>query len=115
MGLSIIDRHLSSLLFAIFGSDLQALYKEILVGIIYIGLAFVALKVKRSKGILLLGITCISHAIYDVTHDHFITNSAVPSWWLEFCGSIDVLIGFYLVYLSFKLPVPGLTKLKLSE
>jgi len=86
--------------FALYGSDLQVFYKEIWVGTIFVSLIFVSLKIKRSMGLLLLAVTCISHAVYDVVHDELFTNSGVPSWWPEFCGSIDVLIGFYLVYLS---------------
>ncbi len=84
--------------FAVSGSDMQALYKELLVGVIYIVLAYVALKVKRKFGLVVLSAACISHAVYDVFHDSLFTNSGTPIWWPELCGSIDMLIGFYLLY-----------------
>ncbi len=93
--------------FAIYGSDMQALYKEILVGFVFIGIAVWAIKVNRKLGLLLLALACILHGVYDVVHDNFFTNSGVPSWWPELCGSIDVLIGMYLLYLTISLPTSG--------
>ena len=95
--------------FAIYGSDLQALYKEIVVGIFYFGLIFVALKVKRNLTLLLLAIASISHALYDMFHDSVFTNSGVPLWWPELCGSIDIIIGLYLLYLANSLSTPSRT------
>ena len=86
--------------FAIYGSDLPALYTEILVGFVFIGLAFIAIKINRKTGLVILATTCILHGVYDVIHDKLFINSGTPSWWPEFCGSVDVLIGVYLFYLA---------------
>ncbi len=34
---------------------------------------------------------------------HF-TNAGTPEWWFEFCGSIDVILGVYLIYFAMKIP-----------
>ena len=94
-------------IFAIYASDMQALYKEILVGFVFIGMAVWAIKVNRKLGLILLALACILHGVYDVVHDNLFTNSGVPSWWPELCGSIDVLIGMYLLYLAISLPISG--------
>ncbi len=86
--------------FAIYGSDMSALYKEVLVGIVFIGLAFLAIKINRKTGLVLLSAACILHGVYDVGHDRIFINSGTPTWWPEFCGAIDILIGIYLLYLA---------------
>ncbi len=101
--------------FAIVGSDMPALYKEILVGFIFIFLVFTAIKVNRKQGLLLLAVACILHGVYDVVHDSLFTNSGVPSWWPELCGSIDVLLGLYLLYMAVSLPISARANISNSD
>ncbi len=43
------------------------------------------------------------HAIYDYYHDDLFINPGTPTWWPEFCGSIDIIIGVYIIYLALML------------
>jgi hypothetical protein len=53
--------------------------------------------------LLLLAIGYVMHAAYDFYHSLFFVNAGAPTWWPEFCGSVDVLIGGYVAYLAFSL------------
>lgn len=86
--------------FALYASDYVALYKEIGVGIIFFVLAYIAIKSKRKMSASLVAVGCIAHAIYDSYHNVFFINSGTPAWWLEFCGSIDLILGLYLIYFA---------------
>lgn len=84
--------------FAIWAGDFDALYKEILVSVGFLSLAVIAHKSMSLVSLLVLAVGYIGHAIYDVVHDELFINSGTPAWWPEFCGAVDVLIGFYLLY-----------------
>jgi hypothetical protein len=66
------------------------------------GLIFASVSVRQSA--VAVGSFWILHALYDVTHDQFITNTGVPRWYPAFCFSVDVVIGVYLLWLSRRLP-----------
>lgn len=91
--------------FAIYGNDFIALGKELLAGLVFFTLAFIAFKSQRKLAAILVGIGCILHGAYDLFHNLLFTNAGTPDWWLEFCGSIDLILGAYLIY--FTLTVPG--------
>lgn len=88
--------------FAVCGSDFAALHKEITVGAGFIALAAMAYRVKGRLYLGLLAAGYISHAVYDAVHNSLFVNAGTPAWWPEFCGAVDVLIGFYFVYLLLK-------------
>jgi hypothetical protein len=87
--------------FAIYGSDAAALLKEVLVGLAFLAVAYVACKVKSFATLLLLAFGYVMHAAYDFSHNFFFVNAGAPTWWPEFCASVDVLIGAYVAYLGF--------------
>jgi len=87
--------------FAIYGSDSAALLKEIVVGLAFLAVAYIAYKVKSFATLLLLAFGYVMHAAYDFSHNLFFVNAGAPTWWPEFCASVDVLIGAYLAYLAF--------------
>jgi hypothetical protein len=89
--------------FAVYASDYTALLNELLVGVAFIAIAYVAYKFKSFVALQLLAIGYVAHAAYDFYHNAFFFNAGVPTWWPEFCGSVDVLIGGYVAYLSFSL------------
>ena len=39
----------------------------------------------------------MAHGLFDLVHDVIIENSGVPSWWPSFCGSLDVLLGLWVI------------------
>ena len=88
-------------IFAIYGSDSAALPKELLVGLAFLAVAFIAYKVKSFVTLLVLAFGYVMHAAYDFSHHFFFVNAGAPTWWPEFCASVDVLIGAYIAYLAF--------------
>jgi hypothetical protein len=88
--------------FAIYGSDSAALLKEIVVGLAFLAVAYIAYKVKSFTTSLLLAFGYVMHAAYDFSHNLFFVNAGAPTWWPEFCASVDVLIGAYIAYLAFR-------------
>lgn len=90
--------------FAIYGSDSAALLKELLVGLAFLAVAYTAYKFKSFATLLLLAFGYVMHAAYDVSHNRFFVNAGAPTWWPEFCGSVDVLIGAYIAYLALSFP-----------
>lgn len=96
--------------FALYASDYHAFYKEMAVSIIFFALAYAAFKSNRTISASLVAFGCISHAVYDIYHNMFFINAGTPSWWLEFCGSIDIILGIYLIYFAFTAPNKSFTK-----
>lgn len=41
----------------------------------------------------------VAHGVFDFTHDAFVSNAGVPSWWPAFCAAYDVTAGAYLAWL----------------
>ncbi len=80
--------------------DSSVLQKEIFVGALFVGLSLIAYRLRQKTSLVLLASGYFGHAIYDVVHNSLFVNPGTPDWWPEFCGSIDALIGLYLVYLS---------------
>lgn len=74
--------------------------KEMIYGVPFIvaGLVFAFVSVRQSA--VLVGAFWILHALYDLTHNQFLTNAGVPDWYPVFCFSVDVVVGGYLLWLS---------------
>jgi len=89
-------------IFALYVQDYQVLSYEILIGLCFFALAYLAYKLKRKLALFLLALLSISHAVYDYFHEALFINEGTPSWWIEFCGSIDIFLGLYLIFLVFK-------------
>jgi hypothetical protein len=87
--------------FAIYGSDSAALLKEVLVGLAFLAVAYIACKFRSFITLLVLAFGYVLHAAYDFSHDFFFVNAGAPTWWPEFCATVDVLVGAYIAYLAF--------------
>ncbi len=90
--------------FAIFAKDSAALLQEMIYALpIFLICILCCFKhVNYSAVILALGY--IGHGLYDVFHDHLFINTGTPIWWPEFCGTVDILIGVYLLVFAMSLP-----------
>ncbi len=86
--------------FAIHGADYTALQREFPAGVLFIALSYWAYRLSSFNALLVLAIGYTGHAIYDFGHDVLFVNSGAPSWWPEFCGSVDLLIGIYLLVMA---------------
>ena len=91
------------LVFAMYGKSLTALAYEVLVGSVFLVFAYLAYKSRLKISALLVAIASILHAVYDAYHDALFVNPGTPDWWLEFCGSIDLVLGLYLIYFALSL------------
>ena len=49
-----------------------------------------------------VGIGILLHGVFDFLRPILITNSGVPAWWPAFCGGVDVLLGAWVIWISFK-------------
>jgi len=71
-----------------------------------IALAFYAIAILGAyKSLTLVGLGIAAHGAYDVTHMLYLTNSVSPTWWPSFCAVIDMVLGFWVVYLSKRQPL----------
>lgn len=89
--------------FAVSASDYAALFNELMAGVAFFAIAYIAYKLESFATLLLLAIGYVAHAGYDFYHEAFFVNAGVPTWWPEFCGSVDILIGGYVAYLALSL------------
>jgi hypothetical protein len=48
----------------------------------------------------LVGIGIVAHGLFDFVHDGLIENHGVPAWWPSFCGSIDIVLGLWVIMLT---------------
>ena len=80
-------------LFAVLGGSRQALGWELVIGVVFSAVAIIGAFLLPA----LVGIGIIAHGLFDLVHDVLITNSGVPTWWPSFCGSIDVLLGLWVL------------------
>jgi len=90
--------------FALYANNYTALYKEAGIGFIFFLLAYLSIKTKRKTSTSIVAVGCITHAIYDTYHNMLFVNTGTPEWWLEFCGSIDLILGLYLIYFALTAP-----------
>ena len=67
---------------------------------LFIALSYWAFRLSGFNALLVLAIGYTGHSIYDFGHNALFVNSGAPSWWPEFCGSVDLLIGIYLMALA---------------
>jgi len=88
--------------FALYAADLAALPPEILAGIPFLAIAWIASTARSRWAWWLLAAAYVAHAAYDFCHDLLVTNAGVPAWWPFFCGSVDVLIGAYIALMAFR-------------
>ncbi len=86
--------------FAVYASDYRALAVEVIIGFIFLVIAYIAYKLSSFMSLLLLAFGYLAHGVYDIAHNSFFYNPGTPLWWPEFCGAVDVLIGLYLVYFA---------------
>jgi hypothetical protein len=91
--------------FAIYAQDYTALIYEVAIGTLFIGAAYAAYITNKHTAHLLVGLFCILHGFYDLFHNSIFINTGAPVWWVEFCGSIDLVLGCYLIYLALS-PLP---------
>lgn len=84
-------------LFAVMANE--SIVIELIVAICFAVFALLGVK----KAPIMIGIGLILHGLYDIVHIYIYSISVAPNWWPEFCASVDITLGIWVVYLSVKL------------
>ena len=89
-------------LFAVMAGE--ALIPELVAATAFLGLAVVA---HRGPS-WVAGAGLVAHGLFDGVHHLLITNPGVPEWWPPFCGSVDVVLGLWVLAMGvFSPPAPS--------
>lgn len=91
-------------LFAVMGGSTRALGWELAVALAFSAVAIVG----ALHAPVLVGAGIIAHGLFDLVHNGLVENPGVPTWWPGFCGSVDVLLGLWVISLYCSRPDPGL-------
>jgi hypothetical protein len=83
-------------LFAVLGGSSHALVWELVIAVVFSTVAIIGALFLPA----LVGTGIIAHGLFDLVHDRIIENSGVPTWWPTFCGSLDVLLGLWVITLT---------------
>ncbi|MGA6826947.1 hypothetical protein ACO9S2_04945 [Nitrospira sp. NS4] len=84
------------ILFAVMGGSRQALAWELAAAI-----AFSTLAIMGAMHLpVLVGVGIVAHGLFDFIHHTMIEDAGVPDWWPGFCGSLDVVLGLWVIGLS---------------
>lgn len=83
-------------LFAVLGGSGLALVWELVIAVAFSTAAIIGALFLPT----LVGTGIIAHGLFDFVHDAIIENSGVPNWWPSFCGSIDVVLGLWVIILT---------------
>lgn len=51
---------------------------------------------------ILTGIGIVAHGVFDLVYPFIINNGGVPLWWPAFCAGIDIPLGIWVIWLSYK-------------
>jgi hypothetical protein len=84
--------------FAFYALDYCALFLEIIAGLIFFPIAYLYLRFQNLLFLYLLAAGYLLHSAYDGFHHFLFINSGTPYWWPAFCGSVDFILGAYLIF-----------------
>ena len=83
-------------LFAVLGGSHHALLWELVIAFAFSTVAIVGALFFP----MLVGAGIMAHGLFDFVRDAIIVTPGVPAWWPSFCGSIDVLLGLWVIALT---------------
>ena len=86
-------------LFGLLAMDVSVILQELVYGVPYFFIGFLAWRFVSRSWLLIAGIAWLSHAFYDVYHDVLFVNPGVFGWYPTACLVFDVAVGGYLLYL----------------
>lgn len=96
--------------FAIYGNDFQALKLETLIGLPFLIVAVICFKKDVRNSAYIMALAWLLHGVYDALHPTLFHNAGAPLWWPAFCGSVDIVVGIYLILLARSLPKSSLVR-----
>ena len=74
----------------------QSIVFELMVASCFLFLAVFCAK----KAPIVIGIALIMHGLYDILHVFVLKHQVAPHWWGEFCASVDIVLGIWVIYLK---------------
>jgi len=84
------------ILFAVMGGSRHALAWELVIAV-----AFSAVAIMGALHMpVLVGVGIVAHGLFDFVHYRMMEDAGVPDWWPGFCGSLDVVLGLWVIGLS---------------
>lgn len=85
--------------FSLYALDFFSLFREVLIGLIFMFIAWLAYKNSGRVALYILAFGFVGHGAYDVLHVILNETPVAPNWWPEFCGAVDVIVGLYMLQL----------------
>ena len=76
----------------------QAIAFELLAAAVFCAIAIAGYW--RSAAI--VGVGVLLHGVFDAVHPHMVVNAGVPAWWPPICLGFDVVLGGWILYLSWR-------------
>lgn len=83
------------ILFAVMGGSRQALVWELVIAVAFSTVAIMGALYLP----LFVGAGIVAHGLFDFVHFTMIQDAGVPDWWPGFCGSLDVVLGLWVISL----------------
>lgn len=84
------------ILFAVMGGSSLALVWELAAAVAFSTMAILGALYLP----VLVGVGIVAHGLFDFVHHTMLENAGVPNWWPGFCGSLDVVLGLWVISLS---------------
>jgi uncharacterized membrane protein HdeD (DUF308 family) len=84
------------ILFAVMGGSRHALAWELVGAVAFSTMAIVGALYLP----VLVGVGIVAHGLFDFVHHTMIEDAGVPDWWPIFCGTVDVVLGLWVIGLS---------------
>ena len=84
------------LLFAVIDGSSHALVWELVIAVAFSTAALIGALFSPT----LVGIGIPTHGLFDLVHDVIIQNPGVPAWWPSFCGSLDAMLGLWVINIT---------------
>lgn len=85
-------------LFAFQTFHLVCILFELFVAILFSGLAIW----EHHRSLIIVGFALIFHGIYDLLHGLIPFSTSTPEWWPLFCFGVDMVLGFWLILLTYR-------------
>ena len=97
-------------MFALQAGQRAAGITEMLYGIPFVvaGLVFAFRSIRYSA--VAVGVFWMLHGFFDLVHSRLFINPGVPSWYPAWCGSVDIVVGVYLLWFSRRVPDANLRR-----
>lgn len=74
----------------------HSLAQELLVASVFVILAIIG----AFKSLTIVGMAIAAHGVYDLFHALYLNSTVAPIWWPSFCAAVDLVLGFWVIYLS---------------